>query len=119
MLILVVKHWLVKIFQLLRAQPWPFPLRLDLLSQAAGFVFSSCNFTKGARRLLPVSRSFVALWALAVVLEGLKGPPFEPLLGADLRFVSLKAGLLLALASAKCVSDIHVGAPVVCAVCRW
>ena len=66
-----------------------------------------CRFMKGARRLLPVSRSLVPPWDLAVVLEGLKGPPFEPLEGADLRHVSLKPVLLLALASAKRVSDIH------------
>lgn len=49
-----------------------------------------------------------------MVQKGLKGPPFELLLGADLRFVSLKTVLLLALASAKCVSDIQatVGAPI-------
>lgn len=62
---------------------------------------------KGARRPLPVSRSLVPPWDMAVVLEGLKGPPVEPLQGANLKFVSLKAVLLLALASAKRVSDIH------------
>ncbi|KAK0143064.1 Sphingomyelin phosphodiesterase 4 [Merluccius polli] len=66
-----------------------------------------CRFMKGARRLLPVSRPLVPPWDLAVVLEGLKGPPFEPLVGADLKHVSLKTVLLLALASAKRVSDIH------------
>jgi len=42
-----------------------------------------------------------------VVLEGLKGPPFEPLLGANLKHQSLKTVLLLALASAKRLSDMH------------
>ncbi|KAK0146249.1 hypothetical protein N1851_014446 [Merluccius polli] len=60
-----------------------------------------CRFMKGARRLLPVSRPLVPPWDLAVVLEGLKGPPFEPLVGADLKHVSLKTVLLLALALAK------------------
>lgn len=55
---------------------------------------------KGICRLLPVSRPLVPLWDLAVVLEGMKTPPFEPLQGADLK-------LLLALASAKRVSAIH------------
>ena len=62
---------------------------------------------KGARRLLPMSRPLVPPWDLAVVLKGLKGPPFELLEGADLKHVSLKTVLLLALASAKRVSDIH------------
>ena len=67
-----------------------------------------CRFMKGARRLLPVSRPLVPPWDLAVVLEGLKGPPFEPLEEADLKHLSFKTALLLALASAKRVSDIHV-----------
>lgn len=46
---------------------------------------------------------------LAVVLEGLKTLPFEHLQGADLKFVvSLETVLLLTLASAKGVSNIHV-----------
>lgn len=44
-------------------------------------------------------------WDLGVVLEGLKGPPFEPLDWVDLKHVSLKTVLWLALASAKRVSD--------------
>lgn len=62
---------------------------------------------KGARRLLPVSRSLVPLWDLAVVLDGLTRPPFEPLEEVDMKHLSLKTVLLLALASAKRVSDIH------------
>lgn len=38
-------------------------------------------------RLLPVSRYLVPPWDLAVVVEELKGLPFEPLQGADLKFV--------------------------------
>ena len=48
-----------------------------------------CRFMKGARRLLPVSRPLVPPWDLAVVLEGLKGPPFEPLEGLWLRLNGL------------------------------
>lgn len=62
---------------------------------------------RGAHRLLPVARSLIPPWDLEVILEGLKGLPFEPLQGADLKFVSLKTVLLLALVSTKCVSDIH------------
>lgn len=54
-----------------------------------------CCFRKGVSRLL------VPTLDLAVVLEGLKGPPFEPLHAANLKSVSLKT-------SAKRVSDIHV-----------
>lgn len=60
-----------------------------------------CRFVKGARRLLLVPRSLVHLWDLTVVLEGLKSPQFELVEGADLKFVSLKTVLLLALALTK------------------
>ena len=33
------KYWLAEIYQLLCAQPWPLPLRRDLLSQAHGEIF--------------------------------------------------------------------------------
>ncbi|XP_035006832.1 uncharacterized protein LOC118103838 [Hippoglossus stenolepis] len=33
------KHWLAEIYQLLCAQPWPLPLRRDLLSRAHGEIF--------------------------------------------------------------------------------
>lgn len=46
-----------------------------------------------------LSRSPVPPCDLAVVLEQLKGPLFEPLQGADLKFVSLKAVLLWLLRS--------------------
>ena len=49
----------------------------------------------------PPPRQAVPPWDLQIVLDGLSGPPFEPLEQADVRFLSLKAALLLALASAK------------------
>lgn len=62
-----------------------------------------CCFMKGARGLLLVSRLLVRPWDLAVVLEGLRGPPFKPLLGVSLK----RLAPLLPLASARRVSDIH------------
>ncbi|KAI2644465.1 Regulatory protein PqrA [Labeo rohita] len=41
------------------------------------------------------------------VLRALKGPPFEPLLGSDLRSLTFKAALLLALASVKHMGDLQ------------
>ncbi|XP_029958238.1 uncharacterized protein LOC115396492 [Salarias fasciatus] len=66
-----------------------------------------CQFMKAARRLRPVSRSLTAPWNLSLVLEAVSRTPFEPLQQVDLRMLSLKTALLLALASAKRVSDIH------------
>lgn len=70
-------------------------------------------FHEGCSQASCVGQPLASLWLVppwdqAVVLEGLKGPPFEPLQGADLKFVSLKTMLLLALALANRVSDIHV-----------
>ncbi len=49
----------------------------------------------------------VTTWDLYIVLDALKGPPFEPLQTAGLRVMMLKTALLLALASDKRVSDLQ------------
>lgn len=51
----------------------------------------------GVCGLLPVSRSLLPLLDLAVVLGGRKGSSFEPLQATDLKIVSLKRVLLLAI----------------------
>lgn len=66
-----------------------------------------CQFMKGARRLRPTLRNLVAPWDLTTVLSALSQSPFEPLSQVELKFLSFKTALLLALASAKRVSDIH------------
>ncbi|KAL0204602.1 hypothetical protein M9458_002620, partial [Cirrhinus mrigala] len=53
------------------------------------------RFLKGSRRLNPPHPLTVPTWDLSMVLRVLKGPPFEPLLGSDLRPLTLKAALLL------------------------
>lgn len=55
----------------------------------------------------PVSRNLAAPWDLSTVLDALTDRPFEPLSQLELRVLLLKMALLLALASAKWVSDIH------------
>nr|XP_054591823.1 uncharacterized protein LOC129156244 [Nothobranchius furzeri] len=65
------------------------------------------RFMKGARRKLPVFRPLVPLWDLSLVLEALCHHPFEPVDGAGLKFLSLKTALLLALTTAKRVSDLQ------------
>ena len=66
-----------------------------------------CRFMKGARRLRPVLRSLAAPWDLSTVLDALSRPPFEPLQQVELKTLSFKTALLLALASTKRTSDIH------------
>ena len=64
-------------------------------------------FMRGVKRLRASSRPLFPSWDLAVVLEGLSRPPFGPLESADLKVLSLKAVLLVALTTAKRVSDLH------------
>ena len=64
-------------------------------------------FLKGVRRLTPVFKPSVPSWDLALVLEALCGPPFKPIESADLKCISYKPALLLALTSAKRVGDLH------------
>uniref|UniRef100_UPI003AAF0CD6 uncharacterized protein n=1 Tax=Centroberyx gerrardi TaxID=166262 RepID=UPI003AAF0CD6 len=66
------------------------------------------RFMKGARRLWPARNPLVLSWDLPAVLEALSGLPFKPLDCADLKLLSLKTILLLALTSAKRISELHV-----------
>ena len=66
-----------------------------------------CQFMKGAWWMRPVSRSLTPPWDLTLVLEALSCAPFEPLQQVELKMLSFKTALLLALTSAKRVSDIH------------
>ncbi len=71
--------------------------------QLVGRDNSLVRFLKGARRLNPPRP--LTTWDLPTVLRALKGPPFELLQSTDLRSLSLKTALLLALASVKRVED--------------
>ncbi len=70
-----------------------------IAGQSVGRDNSVVRFLKGARRLNPPRPLTVPTWDLPTVLRALKGPPFEPLQSTDLRSLSLKTALLLALAS--------------------
>lgn len=71
------------------------------------------RFMKGVRRLRPVEPLRAPSWDLSLVLRALTEPPFEPLDAVDVRIMSFKTALLLALVSAKRVSELHaVIAPV-------
>ena len=65
------------------------------------------QFLRGARRKLPRSNMRTPMWDLKIVLEALAHPPFEPMASADLKWVSLKTAFLLAITSAKRVSELH------------
>ncbi len=78
-----------------------------IAGQSVGRDNSVVRFLKGARRLNPPWPLTVPTWDLPTVLRALKGPPFEPLQSANLRSLSLKTALLLALASVKRVGDLQ------------
>lgn len=65
------------------------------------------RFLKGTQRLRPLRRDPTPPWDLALVLEALRKAPFEPLDGAELKWLSLKSAFLLAMASAKRVGELH------------
>ncbi len=67
-------------------------------SRTRGWPVSQNKFLKGAS---------MPTWDLSIVLRALRGSSFEPLQSADLRPLSFKTTLLLALASVKRVGDLQ------------
>ncbi|KAI2664367.1 enzymatic polyprotein [Labeo rohita] len=65
------------------------------------------RFLHGALRLRPPVRPRVPTWDLAVVLEALCRPLFEPIEESSDYFLSIKTALLLALMSLKRVGDLQ------------
>ncbi|XDV35089.1 hypothetical protein PO909_005122 [Leuciscus waleckii] len=65
------------------------------------------RFLRGARRLNPPRPPSIPSWDLSLVLRALQDAPFEPLQSADLKLLSLKTLLLIALASIKRVGDLQ------------
>ncbi len=65
------------------------------------------RFLRGALRMRPPVRSRVPTWDLAVVLEALCIPPFEPIEETSDRRLSLKTTFLLAITSLKRVGDLQ------------
>ncbi|KAI2650056.1 ORF V: Enzymatic polyprotein [Labeo rohita] len=65
------------------------------------------RFLRGARRLNPPRSHLIPSWDLSVVLLGLRRAPFEPLASVELKYLSLKTSLLIALTSIKRVGDLH------------
>ncbi|KAI2662214.1 ORF V: Enzymatic polyprotein [Labeo rohita] len=62
---------------------------------------------KGSRRINPSRPHTIPTWDLSTVLRALKSPPFEPLSDADLKPLTLKTALLLALVSVKRIGDLQ------------
>ncbi len=65
------------------------------------------QFLKGVQRLHPERKLRSLSWDLPLVLQSLTEAPFELLAQADLRSLSWKTVFLLAISSAKRVSELH------------
>ena len=66
------------------------------------------RFLRGAQQLTTCTAGpTVPPWDLDVILGALQRPPFEPLGGADLKWLSMKTALLLTVTSARRVSELH------------
>ncbi len=65
------------------------------------------RFLRGARRLNPLRPHLVRSWDFPSVLTALKKELFEPLQSVELKLLSLKTVLLIALASVKRVGDLQ------------
>ena len=66
----------------------------------------------------PGTRSLAPRWNLAWVLNVLSKEPFEPLSSISMELLSYKTAFLLAFASARRVSELHVYLSILCAV-EW
>ena len=64
------------------------------------------QFLQGVRRLRPVVHASTPQWDLPLVLEALVSEPFEPLELSSLKALLWKTALLLALTSAKRLSEL-------------
>ncbi|KAI2653798.1 hypothetical protein H4Q32_014146 [Labeo rohita] len=114
-LLLVAPYWLARawfldLISLLDGSPWEIPVRRDLLSQTGGTIlhprpelwklWSSLHEETVRPEVRPT-------WDLAVVLEALCRPPFEPIEESSNHHLSVKTVLLLALTSLKTVGDLQ------------
>ncbi|XDV37733.1 hypothetical protein PO909_007293 [Leuciscus waleckii] len=66
------------------------------------------RFLRGARRLNPPCAPLVPSWDLSVGLTALQSAPFEPLQSVELKFLSIKTAVLVALTSIRRVGDLQV-----------
>ena len=65
------------------------------------------DFLRSAKRKSSTARPLLPSWDLSLVLDALCGPPFEPLESLELRVLTFKTVFLLAITTAKRVSDLH------------
>ncbi|KAG8558682.1 hypothetical protein GDO81_017103 [Engystomops pustulosus] len=90
----------------------PSTLKVQVSALAALFDQDVANhpwvarFIKASIRLCPTTRSSFPPWDLSLVLKALSGPPFEPLENLSLKLLTFKVVFLVAITSARRVSEI-------------
>ncbi|KAM7182065.1 uncharacterized protein RBU57_000616 [Macrochelys suwanniensis] len=65
------------------------------------------RFIKGLEKVHPPTKTPVPAWDLNLVLSCLMGPPFEPLASCSLLYLSWKVAFLVAITSARQVSELR------------
>jgi hypothetical protein len=65
------------------------------------------KWVRGLTQFRPASCPVLPTWRLQFVLKALTRAPFEPLKEADLKYVTLKTAFLVALTSARRVSELQ------------
>ncbi|MGH0171934.1 UNVERIFIED_CONTAM: hypothetical protein FKN15_074097 [Acipenser sinensis] len=76
-------------------------------SMSPGVHFLATRFLRCAQRLRPPRRTVLPKWSLNIVLEALTKSSFEPLHAIELKYLSLKTAFLLAITSAKQISELQ------------
>ena len=64
-------------------------------------------FLKGAKRLCPKLKDILPKWSLQLVLQSLRGVPFEPMVSGRLKWLTIKTAFLLAIVTAKRVGELQ------------
>jgi hypothetical protein len=62
---------------------------------------------KGARKKCPRKKDRHPIWKLQLVLQSLRGRPFEPMLSSRLKWLTIKTAFLLAITTARRVGEIQ------------
>ena len=65
------------------------------------------TWVKGSKALNPRIRTLMPSWSLPVVLSALREQPYEPMAKADLKYVTLKTAFLIAITSARRISELQ------------
>ena len=65
------------------------------------------TWVKGSKALNPRIRTLMPAWSLPVILSALREQPYEPMAKADLKHLTLKTTFLLAITSARRISELQ------------